>query len=56
MRTFVIWILGPLASMTIGWMIGVWLWRNGFLGMMAGAFTFISLGLWFAGSTEEPPS
>lgn len=56
MKTFVIWILGPLASMTVGGMIGVWLWRNGFLGMLAGAFTFISLSLWFTGSADEPPS
>jgi hypothetical protein len=55
MRTFVFWILGPLAGMTIGGMIGAWLWRNGFLGMMAGAFTFISLSLWFTGSADEPP-
>jgi len=55
MKTFVVWILGPLASMTIGGMIGIWLWRNGFLGMMAGAFTFVSLSVWFTG-TDEPPS
>ena len=55
MKTFVVWILGPLASMTIGGMIGIWLWRNGFLGMMAGAFTFVSLSVWFTGA-DEPPS
>jgi hypothetical protein len=55
MKTFVFWILGPLASMTIGGMIGVRLWHNGFLGMMAGAFTFVGLLVWFTG-TDEPPS
>jgi hypothetical protein len=56
MRMFVVWILGPLASMAIGGMIGVWLWRNGFLGMMAGAFTFVSLSAWLTASTDEPAS
>ena len=55
MKTFVFWILGPLASMTIGGMISVRLWHNGFLGMMAGAFTFVGLLVWFTG-TDEPPS
>ena len=55
MRMFVLWILGPLASMTVGGMIGVWLLSNGFLGMLAGAFTFASLSLWLTSSTEEPP-
>ena len=54
MRMFVVWILGLLASMIIGGMIGAWLLRNGFLGMLAGAFTFIGLRLWFAASTDEP--
>jgi hypothetical protein len=55
MRMFVVWILGPLASMIIGGMIGAWLLRNGFLGMLAGTFTFVGLRLWFAASTDEPP-
>jgi hypothetical protein len=55
MITFVVWILGPLASMVIGWKTGVWLLGNGFLGMLAGAFTFISLALWFSPSTDEQP-
>jgi hypothetical protein len=54
MRMFVVWILGLLASMIIGGMIGAWLLRNGFLGMLAGAFTFAGLRLWFAASTDEP--
>jgi hypothetical protein len=55
MRMFVVWILGPLVSMAIGGMIGSWLLHNGFLGMMAGAFTFAGLGLWFSPSPDEPP-
>jgi len=53
MRTFVVWILGPLASMIIGWKTGTWLLGNGFLGMLAGAFTFMCLGLWFAADRPE---
>jgi len=55
MRMFVVWILGLLASMIIGGMIGAWLLRNGFLGMLAGAFTFAGLRVWFEASTDEPP-
>ena len=55
MKMFLVWILGPLVGMIIGAKIGIWLWHNGFLGMLAGAFTFIGLGLWLTVSTEEPP-
>jgi hypothetical protein len=52
---FVVWILGPLVSMIIGWMIGVWLLHNGFLGMLAGAFTFVGLLVWYTVPAEQPP-
>jgi hypothetical protein len=51
-----IWIFGLLASMIFGGMIGAWLLRNGFLGMLAGTFTFVCFRLWLTAPADEPPS